>query len=209
MAVDFAPPQQERSRKTYERITRAAEQLLQTRSFEGTSVREIVRAAGCTEGPFYARFGSKEGFLRHLEERMAEEQRALIADVTGERWDRSDPVGSLRLLIREVVALYSSQRGVFRALVLRSRSDETLRARLDELGRDNLDRVVKVIRYSMDVERPDPEFAVRFAILMARATLREAVLFDELWPADASGQEERLVEEVSAAVVAYLEGGHR
>lgn len=204
MADDFTPPKQSRSRETYERILEAAEGLLQEQSLEGTSVREIVREAGCTEGSFYARFGTKESFIRHLEDRLAAEQRDVIRKYTGEEWDEADPERSVRSLIRAVIRLYGRQRGVFRALIVRSRSEEELRKRLDELGRENLEKVVEALLDSVAVRRPEPRFAARFAILAARATLREAVLFDELWPVKTRREKEQIVDELTTLILAYL-----
>lgn len=201
---DFTPPKQSRSRETYERMLEAAEELLQNQSIESTSVREVVREAGCTEGSFYARFGTKESFVRHLEERLAEEQREVMRTGTLEEWDASDPEASLRVLAREVISLYDRQRGVFRALIVRSRTNEALRSRLDELGRENLQLIVQAILDSVDVKRPNPEFAVRFAVLTARATLREAVLFDELWPVKTKREKEQIIDELTTLVLSYL-----
>lgn len=204
---EFTPPKQSRSRDTYEDILEAAEKLLQGQSLEGTSVREIVREAGCTEGSFYARFGTKESFIRHLEERLVEQQEEVMRTGTGEKWNSSDPEGSLRMLAEEVVDLYGRQRGVFRALIVRSRTDEALRSRLDELGQKNLQMIVQALLDSVDVERPNPEFAVRFAVLTARATLREAVLFDELWPVKTRREKERIIDELTTLILAYLNEG--
>src|SRR4026208_1757119 len=61
------PPQQARSPQTAERITAAALELLEKKSFAEMSVTEIARRAGVSVGGFYARFPSKDALLRYFD----------------------------------------------------------------------------------------------------------------------------------------------
>jgi len=65
-------PKQHRSRRTLQRITRAALELIGQNGVEGTTVGAITRRAGSSVGSFYARFDGKSDLLRYLDERIWE-----------------------------------------------------------------------------------------------------------------------------------------
>lgn len=63
----YLPPKRGRDgRPTRERISSAALQLFAEKGFDGTSVRDIARAAGIAEGALYRHFPSKEALARSL-----------------------------------------------------------------------------------------------------------------------------------------------
>ena len=74
-------PVQARSVASYERLVAATRAVLEEKSFDEATVAEIAARAGLTVGAFYARFEDKEALLRHLEELLFDEMRALVADV--------------------------------------------------------------------------------------------------------------------------------
>ncbi len=63
-------PKQHRSRRTLQRITRAALELIGQNGVEGTTVGAITRRAGSSVGSFYARFDGKDDLLLYLDERI-------------------------------------------------------------------------------------------------------------------------------------------
>ena len=65
-------PKQHRSRRTLQRIARAALELIARNGVEGTTVGAIVRRAGSSVGSFYARFDGKGDLLLYLDERIWE-----------------------------------------------------------------------------------------------------------------------------------------
>ena len=50
----------EQTAAKHERIVKEASRLFRERGFENVSVGEVIKAAGLTNGAFYAHFGSKE-----------------------------------------------------------------------------------------------------------------------------------------------------
>ena len=70
------PPKQSRSRRTLERIVRAALEILEEEGAEGLSVQAIVERAESSVGSFYARFSGKEELLAYLGERAWREATA-------------------------------------------------------------------------------------------------------------------------------------
>ena len=65
-------PKQHRSRRTLQRISRAALELIAQYGVEGTTVGAIARRAGSSVGSFYARFDGKSDLLRYLDEHIWE-----------------------------------------------------------------------------------------------------------------------------------------
>ena len=65
-------PKQHRSRRTLQRIARAALELIAQNGVEGTTVGAIVRRAGSSVGSFYARFDGKSDLLLYLDEHIWE-----------------------------------------------------------------------------------------------------------------------------------------
>ena len=65
-------PKQHRSRRTLQRISRAALELIAQNGVEGTTVGAIARRAGSSVGSFYARFDGKNDLLRYLDEHIWE-----------------------------------------------------------------------------------------------------------------------------------------
>ena len=61
--VTLRPPKQHRSRRTLQRIARAALELIAQSGVEGTTIEAIARRAGSSVGSFYARFESKADLL--------------------------------------------------------------------------------------------------------------------------------------------------
>ncbi len=78
-------PKQHRSRRTLQRIARAALELIGQNGVEGTTVGAIARRAGSSVGSFYARFDGKGDLLLYLDERIWEtvEQRWIEALADG------------------------------------------------------------------------------------------------------------------------------
>src|SRR6185436_3538904 len=91
-------PLQDRSRRTLEKIGRAVEELLATRSFDEITVGDIVRRARCSVGSFYARFTGKDDLLPYLYERYDADLRPrLQSRMASTPWEH--------LSLRETVAL--------------------------------------------------------------------------------------------------------
>lgn len=96
------PPQQERSRRTLDRIVAAALDVVAEKGVEGAAVQEIVDRAGSSVGSFYARFDGKDDLVRFL-------QRRVWADAT-RRWDEGIAAGAwndggLATVVEGLVAL--------------------------------------------------------------------------------------------------------
>lgn len=157
------PPQQARSRRTLERIVRAALELLDQEGPDGVTVQAVVARARSSVGSFYARFRGKEDLLEYLEERVWKEAEERWQERLQER-DWSDL--TLEELVRGAVRLLADAR--------RSRAS-SLRA-LDRMGAGSGDGYASFRRYVLQslsdvllerrdqIRHGDPELAVRLSL---------------------------------------------
>lgn len=157
------PPQQARSRRTLERIVRAALALLDEEGPDGLTVQAVVARAKSSVGSFYARFKGKEELLEYLEERVWDEAR--------ERWQEQLAERDWSSLSMEEVA-----RGAARLLASTHRSRAIFLKSLDRMGagggegyasfrRFVLQALTKLLLEHRDrIRHEDAEGAVRLAL---------------------------------------------
>jgi AcrR family transcriptional regulator len=201
------PPRQARSEASLGRLVQAAEEVLREKSFDEAGLAEIAARAGVTTGVFYGRFAGKDALLRHLEERVYEAQAVFVgAQVERLATDTAAPLSSLVFdLLAGATAFYREHRGTLRALDLRARSDRALRARMDEANRRTLGALAPIVEARRgEIRHPGPSQAFPFAMLLVGNTLREAVLFDTPWLAEAGWSDQKLARELTRAFLAYL-----
>ncbi len=209
------PPQQSRSRKTLNRILRAALELLEERGVEGVTVQDVVKRSGTSVGSFYHRFGTKDDLLAYLERRVWED--AL------ERWsalwreeapEEGAAAPSLRsVLARGVEALVGAhQAGLRVAAALSSPGTPVGEGALDgEAARAFRDRVIRDLEsaleaYASEVAHPDPRVALQVVYPLLVGCLRE--LEAERTPDGEPALDRRLLtRELTRVLVGYLGTG--
>lgn len=208
------PPLQERSRRTYEKILDALEELLRQKPFEAITVRELVLRSGTSTGSFYARFPMKGTLLPALYDRYDANLHATASAVV--RKGQMPPAGletgatleaTVRAILERVVNRMYERRWLMRAVSLHARqhpeliTDETRTRRsvLHAKWRGEL------LRFRDRIDHPDPETAVAFGLFMTITACREKVVFAEA-PHAASFDltAERLIEEATRALLRYL-----
>ncbi|HSH76171.1 MAG TPA: TetR/AcrR family transcriptional regulator [Longimicrobiales bacterium] len=194
------PPKQPRSRRTLERIVRAALEILEEEGPEALTVLAVVGRAGSSVGSFYARFAGKDDLLQYLSGRVLEESL--------EAWSRA--LGGSRGLkegVREGV------RGAAELLVDIGRSPAGRLRSLDgALGgagthRGFLDRVLEdleqaLLRYRESFAHEDPELAVRLGLRAVLGVVESAGAVERSDPLS----RDTLVEEGGVILTAYLCG---
>lgn len=85
---------------TRTRILDEAQRLMLDRGFGGTSIDEIIAAAGTTKGGFFHHFASKQQLARALVERYVAEDMALLEDLASRSESLSrDPLQQLLLFV--------------------------------------------------------------------------------------------------------------
>jgi len=201
----FRPPQQSRSKETLDRILDAAEQVLAEKAFGEATLAEIMERAGVTVGAFYRRYPDKNALLRHLDERFFDEMLVRADDLFNpERWagkPAREIIDSLAVL---GVQVFSTRRGLMRSLFLRARTDAVLQQsslRVNERFIAGLRTVLMPLKDQ--ISHPDPERAIELGFAMLIGSMRELVVFGEIWP-DPPTDMTALAVEISRMYKGYL-----
>jgi len=194
------PPQQARSRRTLERIVRAALGILESEGPDGLTVQAVVARAESSIGSFYARFAGKDELLEYLGERVWDEAR--------DRWQAGLEDRTWAGLPVEAVA-----EGAIRLLADAQRSRATYLKALDRMGAGGRDGYASFRRYILrgladlllerraEIQHPDPDFAVRLGL----AAVSGAVEAGDPYTGDPF-ERERLVREGQKLLMGYLTG---
>ena len=187
-------PKQHRSRRTLQRIARAALELIAQDGVERTTVGAIVRRAGSSVGSFYARFEGKTELLVYLDEH--------IWETVEQRWSNAIAEGLLDCpidqLVRGLARLYADMelvhRGARDAIGRGLRgpgagpSDMAVRIR----ARVREDSARLLLEKSDAIVHSDPELAVETVCRTLETSVR---LFDPVF-----------LEDLCTALVAHLVG---
>lgn len=173
----MSPPLQERSRATLEALLRAAESLLLEKSFADVSVTSIVREAGSSSGSFYARFRDKTALLHALHQRFVERGIAKAEALVSSLGHRKLSTAELSaLVVDSLVATFSADRGVIRAVLIESLRDEAFAER----ARDFVTTVSRLAASTMDLSGASPARAaaqIRVGVLTVMAVLEQDLFF--------------------------------
>jgi len=201
----FKPPQQSRSQETLDRILDAAEQVLQEKAFGEATLAEIMERAGVTVGAFYRRYPDKNALLRHLDERFFGEMLSKGQDLFDPaRWPGASAKQIIDALSVEAVDVYTSRRGLLRSLFLRARTDTVLQQSALNVNVQFIERLrALLLPRSAEMSHQDPERAIELGFMMLIGSLRELVVFGEIWPAPPA-HTPALASEVSRMYCGYL-----
>ncbi len=178
------PPRQLRSRETLDRILDSAEQVLNEKAFTEATLAEIMRHAGVTVGAFYRRFADKDALLHHLDERIfAELHRRADETLDPARWEGRSARDVITEFTRQGVEFYRGRRGLMRSLFLRARTDPVLQASALEVNRHIIDRLRTVLMpHRGSMSHPDPHRGIEIGFMMTVGSMRELIVFGEVWP---------------------------
>lgn len=217
-------PQQERSRKTLERLVDAAREIIEEQGVQGATVSAVVERAGSSVGSFYARFDGKDDLLRYLEERVWREALTRWQEArSAEAWEELDLEGVVRSVVRLLVRIHREDAGSRRALGRdvhgEGLGEEALRFHVLVEG----EVAGLLLRRREAIGHPDPDRAVVVAYRWAVGGIRELLGAFGEDTADGDpglGQEVEgvagrqpgmaasdVADEVTRGLVAYLTGG--
>ena len=201
-------PRQARSRETLTRLLDAAQAVLAEGGLEAATVPAIARRAGLSVGAVYRRFPDKDALLRAVYLRLfgrAREQNAARLDPELYRGMSLETV--LGGMVRGMVQYYRANRTLLRAMqtYAESHADAEFRRRAAELNDDALTQLAALATtLSGEIRHPDPDAAVRFALLTVGLVLRGVVLREERLPGLFLRDDVSVEEELTRMVLGYL-----
>ncbi len=201
-----APPLQERSRISQDKLLKAARDLIEEKGFAQASLREICRRAGLTSGAFYARFSSKRDlalhFLEGLGQRTEEIQENFAADLSSIGLEPAT-----RHMFAALTNYYRTEAPVLRGLVAIFQSDPLVAQAARRINNQYLQPIQLILEHDVTINHPDPPRALRLGFLCTLTTLAEIILNQHLVEdADAYDyDDETLAAEMTRMFLNYLE----
>jgi AcrR family transcriptional regulator len=205
-ALELIAPRQERSQRTLDRITRAAEREIAARGVERASVPAIARRAGISVGNFYRRFASKDALLAHIDGRLLAGRREYwTALLDPGRWAGRPASAIVEAVVKEIVNRHRGHAGLLRALALKARSEYEARAAGHHS--ETVSRFTALLlSRPAELNHPNARRAIPFAMKMIEATAGDLILFnDNIVPGAGSRlSDDAVVREIVRAVCGYL-----
>ncbi|MGE5322731.1 MAG: TetR/AcrR family transcriptional regulator [Actinomycetota bacterium] len=171
-------PQQERSRESLQKLSRAAIEVLGQHGVEGTTIPRIARHAGLTPGSVYRRFPDKDALLESAILGMLERQDENLRTMTPEM-TREIPLRVFAdQIINSVVVGYRARAPLLRALrqFVRGRGKTPFGKKASRLELRTFERLVDLFMTHADrIQHPDPRAAISMALMMVISTAFELV----------------------------------
>lgn len=201
-------PQQERSRRTLARLLTATVSALHESGLEGATIPRVAEAAGVSPATVYRRFKNKQDLLRAAFLHMLETSKAENRECLPKELSRPTLAHAAHRFVELTFAQYREHGRLLRALEQFIKADEgsEFAQAARRVFKSNLDVVVQaMLAYRKEIAHPEPERAVRIAILTA-STAIEAIFFafSSPWDTLQPISDEALVEELTRGYVAYL-----
>ncbi len=202
-------PRQSRSQATLERLLYAAEELLNTQTFEEITVADIVERAGSSVGSFYARFPTKDALLIALLELYHNQAVASLVEMS-EASDRAelDLESRSRIYIQFIVDGCRRRRGVFQLRLRRRISKGESGLPFDKERGVNLVNCLKSMFDSVthEIMHEDKDQALSFALRIVDSVALNTILLDASSSSFGKISDQELVEQLVPLMTGYLRG---
>jgi AcrR family transcriptional regulator len=179
-------PRPRRSRRaaqaeeTRERILAAATELIAERGYAATSIDALCRRAGVVRTAIYWHFGSKEGLVAPVVERVTS---AWIEEIQKSVYLEGDPLARLERFLaslRELVLHRSQLLRLLAAVALeRAAVDDEARAALRRLSARAHDAIAQGVQDSTGAQRADAELIARTVLAYLNLAVFEQLVTPE------------------------------
>lgn len=204
------PPRQARSRASQKRLLDAAEAMLEKHGPEGATLPRIAKEARLSPASVYRRFRDKDALMAAVFDRFAEAGARELASEPDTKAIRGLGIrGLARQWIAAMIGGLSHRTPLIRAALLYSQQhrDAPFVRRKEELEVQGFERLAKLfLLFRREIKHEDPEYAVRYAMMMVAVSLKELIvfenarLFEKILPLD----HDRLKEELPRVFLRYL-----
>ncbi|HEY6764257.1 MAG TPA: TetR/AcrR family transcriptional regulator [Candidatus Sulfotelmatobacter sp.] len=170
MPKTVLPTHQARSRESLARLLKSTVDILNKDGMEGATIPRIAARAGLSPGAVYRRFPDKDALLREVCLRLFEENYRLSKRLlSSDQWREMSLAEMSGSIIEITLKGHKLHRGLLRALHLFTlqHSDAAFVRKSEELQWQTFRDVSDLILSRRhEIHHPDPEAAVRFAMLM-------------------------------------------
>jgi AcrR family transcriptional regulator len=164
------PAHQARSRQSLARLLKATIEVLDKEGIEGATIPRIAARAGLSPGAVYRRFPDKDALLREVCIRVFEGNykgtKQLLAE---DRWQGKSLEEISRTVIGMTLKGHRTHRGLLRALLffILQHPDAAFVRKTEDFEWKTFEDVAELLlTRRQEIRHPDPESAVRFAMLM-------------------------------------------
>jgi len=200
------PPQQRRSRESFDRVLEAGGVVLREQGFDGFTLQEVSRRAAVSIGSIYARAPSKEALILAIYdremERIGERQQQIEADSHREGLTGRELVETL---VRDMAELMLSERAILRVFMLRAASDDVIWRRGAERSHILADVFeTALLEHRDELAHPHPELAIDVAYRFVYCTLARRITHGDDFESPRALSDEQLIAELAAAAADYL-----
>lgn len=199
------PPQQRRSRESYERVLDAARVLLEENGFDGLTVQQVAARSDVSVGAIYERFGNKEAILRAVHVRLTESM-AEASEAAGDRAASAETSGDcVAELVCGMAKVMNDNRKALRVFMHLGAVDEVISARGSKTSVALCRTFKRALQpYVGDIAHPEPDVALDVAFRIAYCTLARQIMYGPAFESDYRLGWKRLVDELSTACTVYL-----
>jgi AcrR family transcriptional regulator len=169
---------QSRSQAKHQALLEAGRRLLDAHDLSTLSVAQLTRDAGMSVGSFYSRFADKEAWFAELL-RVTGEQALLDTQalLDGSRFAQASNERKAALIVRHVVGIHRTHRGIFRAAHSDSARSQLYWPQLHGYGQRLADAVHRALAPHMRrVPAAQRRLRVGIALQLVFGTLVNAVL---------------------------------
>jgi AcrR family transcriptional regulator len=205
------PPQQERSRASFERVLDAGARLLEEQGYEAFTLAEVSRRAKVSIGSIYGRVKSKDDLIHAIHLRLMDELEAGSAAAAAESDAERLPTRKLIAeAVREFAETTRSHAALLSVFMHRAAVDGAIAAAGSAASRRVGRRFENLILARRDeIVHPDPERAVDVAFRMTYCTLTRQIMYGPTFESDRAIDWNDLVDELALACASYLLGQSR
>jgi AcrR family transcriptional regulator len=207
LTIAVQPPQQERSRASFERVIQAATSLLEEEGYDGFTLAEVSKRANVSIGSIYARVKSKDDLFYVIQDRYmtVSENRPRLQDPAV--WSELDAHAAILGIVDEIGELFKVNERLLRVFMHRGIVDSEVATRSSSSVSKFHDEIVAILLTKRTaIAHEDPELAIDVAFRMAWGTLARQIMY---WPTFESKRTvawDTLVHELGRACAAYLLG---
>ena len=206
-AASVQPPQQERSRASFERVIAAATALLEEEGYDGFTLAEVSKRANVSIGSIYARVKSKDDLFYVIQDRYMSvtENRPRLQDP--DAWGGLTPHDLVVEVVHEIGDLFQVNQRLLRVFMHRGIVDPLVAARSSaSVSRFHDEVEVIMLTQREAIAHADPALAIDVAFRMAWGTLARQIMYGPTFESRRVVAWETLVAELGSACAAYLVG---
>jgi AcrR family transcriptional regulator len=199
------PPQQRRSRDSYQRVLEAAHALLEENGFDGFTVQEVARRSGMSVGAIYERFGNKETLLRAVHARLMEWMTDAAETSAVGAAPHQGAVEAIAAAVASVAQVMGANRKVLRAFMHLGAVDEVISAAGSQSSRAQCVSFKQALTpYLAEFTHSQPEVALDVAFRVTYSTLARQVMYGPVFESEVRVSWKRLGAGLGDLCAAYL-----